>query len=278
MDLSAVDIAQLNRDLSDEQSALDEVVAGLDDAAWALPTPSERWSVADQIAHLTFFDRAAVVAIRDPDAFAALFEALLGSTVDGDEGVDAHTLGEFRAMSPAELLEAWREGRRQLQRAADSLEEGARVNWFGPPMSGRSFLTARLMEVWAHGQDVCDAVGATRTPTARLAHIARLGFLTRGWTFVNRGEVPPVSEVRVELSSPEESAPDGSSWEFGPADAAERVTGSAEDFCLVVTQRRHLDDTALVVVGDDALSWMTQAQAFAGPPTDPPVPKGITPD
>ena len=265
-----MDTAQLNRDLSDEQSALDEVVAGLDDAAWSLPTPSERWSVADQIAHLTFFDRAAVLAIEDPDAFGALFEALLGSAVDGDEGVDAHTLGEFRAMSPADLLEAWREGRRRLERAADSLEEGARVNWFGPPMSGRSFLTARLMEVWAHGQDICDAVGATRQPTARLAHIARLGFLTRGWTFTNRGEVPPVSDVRVELD-----APDGSRWDFGPADAVERVSGSAEDFCLVVTQRRHLDDTELDVVGDDALSWMTQAQAFAGPPTDPPVPAGI---
>ena len=45
-----MDTAQLNRDLSDEQSALDEVVAGLDDAAWSLPTPSDRWSVADQIA------------------------------------------------------------------------------------------------------------------------------------------------------------------------------------------------------------------------------------
>ena len=270
-----MDTAQLNRDLSDEQAALDEVVAGLDDAAWALPTPSDRWSVADQIAHLTFFDRAAVVAIRDPDAFGALFEALLGSAADGDEGVDAHTLGEFRAMSPAELLEAWREGRRRLSAAADTLQEGARVNWFGPPMSGRSFLTARLMEVWAHGQDICDAVGAARPPTDRLAHIARLGFLTRSWTFINRGEDAPTSEVRVELRAPDGTATSSAGWEFGPADATERVSGSAEDFCLVVTQRRHLDDTALRIVGDDALSWMTQAQAFAGPPTDPPVPAGI---
>jgi hypothetical protein len=44
------------------------------------------------------------------------------------------------------------------------------------------------------------------------------------------------------------------------------VHGSALDFCLVVTQRRHIADTALVVEGDAAVEWMGIAQAFAGPP------------
>ena len=73
--------------------------------------------------------------------------------------------------------------------------------------------------------------------------------------------------MRVELI-----APSGDTWTFGPDDAAESITGPAADFCLVVTQRRHVDDTDLTVVGDAARDWMRKAQAFAGGPTDPPKP------
>ena len=59
--------------------------------------------------------------------------------------------------------------------------------------------------------------------------------------------------------------PDGSTWEWGePSD--QRVSGDALDFCLVVTQRRHPSDTALVVEGAVAQEWIRIAQAFAGEP------------
>ena len=57
---------------------------------------------------------------------------------------------------------------------------------------------------------------------------------------------------------------------FGADDADESVVGPAEDFCLVVTQRRHVDDTDLEVTGDAARDWMLKAQAFAGAATDGP--------
>ena len=38
------------------------------------------------------------------------------------------------------------------------------------------------------------------------------------------------------------------------------------DFCRVVTQRRHVDDTDLRITGQSAHEWMALAQAFAGPP------------
>ena len=136
-------------------------------------------------------------------------------------------------------------------------------------MGAKSFLTARLMEVWAHGQDICDAVGATREPTDRLRHIAQLGVITRGWSYLVRGEQPPDGAVRVELT-----APSGEVWTWGPDDAPDRVTGPAEDFCLVVTQRRHVDDTDLEIDGELATGWMGRAQAFAGGPTTGPDPKG----
>ena len=71
----------------------------------------------------------------------------------------------------------------------------------------------------------------------------------------------PTNPVRVELT-----APDGGTWAWGPADAADRVSGNAVDFCLLVTQRRHRDDLALRVVGDTATEWIGIAQAFAGAP------------
>ena len=64
-------------------------------------------------------------------------------------------------------------------------------------------------------------------------------------------------------------APSGGRWAFGPEDAPVGVEGDAESFCLVVTQRRHLDDTPLRV-DDRGREWLLQAQAFAGPPTDGP--------
>jgi uncharacterized protein (TIGR03084 family) len=130
-------------------------------------------------------------------------------------------------------------------------------------MSVASSATARLMETWAHGQDIADALGATREPTGRLRHIAHLGVSTRGFTFALRQRPVPGTPVRVELA-----APGGGTWAWGPDGAPDRVTGPAVDFCLVVTQRRNLADTSLTVTGPAAAEWMAIAQAFAGLPTD----------
>ena len=126
-------------------------------------------------------------------------------------------------------------------------------------MSVTSMVTARLMETWAHGQDVADALGATRIPTDRLRHIAHLGFRTRDFAYAARGLTPPASPFRVELV-----APDGSTWAHGPEDASDRVSGSALDFCLLVTQRRHRDDVDLVATGDADEWWGSPRSAEPG--------------
>jgi uncharacterized protein (TIGR03084 family) len=257
------DVREVAADLVAEQAALDAVVADLTEAQWRLPTPSPGWTVADQIGHLTYFDGTAALAVTDPEAFTASIAEIVAAP-DGGAELTLH-----RHLAPAELLAAWRAGRERLAAVAATLEDGDRIPWYGPSMGAKSFLTARLMECWAHGQDVVDAVGARREPTDRLRHIARLGVLTRGWSYLNRKLEPPDAEVRVELTSPS-----GETWAYGPGDAADRVTGPAEDFCLVVTQRRHVDDTSLAVTGDAARDWMEKAQAFAGGATDGPPPGG----
>ncbi len=154
-----------------------------------------------------------------------------------------------------------------LADAAATLTDDDRVAWYGPSMGSKSFLTARLMETWAHGQDIVDAVDADRPATDRLRHIAQLGFITRGWSYLNRGLEVPAGTVRLELTGPA-----GDTWVFGPDDADDVVTGDALDFCLVVTQRRHLDDTALTT-GELGRDWLAIAQAFAGGATDGPAPR-----
>ncbi len=258
-------VSELLTDLIAEQAALDEVVSGLSEPQWVLPTASPRWNVTDQVAHLTYFDHAAATAIRDAPGFAAAAKTLWDSSADGDTGVDAHTLDPVRKLPVGKRLDAWRAGRADLESAAAALRDDARVPWYGPSMGAKSFLTARLMECWAHGQDIVDAVGVSRFATDRLRHIAQLGFITRPWTYANRQMEMPVDEIRLDLVSPS-----GEHWTWGPADSECSVAGCAEDFCLVVTQRRSLQDAGLSVTGEAALDWMKIAQVFAGPPTTGP--------
>ena len=260
-----MDVHQVTTDLAAEHESLDGVVAALDDAQWSTPTPSPGWDVADQIGHLAYFDRTATVAIEQPERFAALRDELFTAALGEPDAVDRLTLSSSRGMTPAELLEHWRVGRAGLLAAAAGLGDADRVEWYGPSMGARSFLTARLMETWAHGQDVVDAVGAHRPASDRLVHVAQMGVITRGWSYLNRGEEPPGTEVRVTLGTPS-----GQVRTWGGEDAPASIEGSLEDFCLVVTQRRHVDATDLVVHGEAARGWMLRAQAFAGPPTDGP--------
>ena len=262
-----MDVAEVAADLVAEQQALDEVVADLDIEVWSRATPSPRWTVADQVAHLTYFDEAAATAIVDPDHFRVMVDDLIGVAGGGDDAIDKFTLGRLRGLGSAGLLDAWRVGRGRLAEAAATLDSDPRVIWYGPSMGAKSFLTARLMEAWAHGQDVVDTVGGHRPATGRLRHIAQLGVITRQWSYINPRLDAPEGDVRVELDGPS-----GTRWTWGAEGADDLVRGPAEDFCLVVTQRRHIADTALELTGDTARAWMHRAQAFAGPPTDGPQP------
>jgi len=257
-------VADVRADLIAEQDALDAALVDLPSADWATPTESPRWSVADQVSHLAFFDDTASLAIEDPDGFTEH----KGDFVEhlGDElAIDEMTLGAYRQMEPAEMFATWRANRVRLAEASARLADDDRVIWYGPSMGAKSFLTARLMETWAHGQDAVNAVGRSLEPSDRLAHIARLGFITRGWSYVNRKLDPSEVPVSVRLT-----APSGVEWVFGDEGAEQSVRGPAEDFCLVVTQRRHVDNTELAVVGEAAREWMLIAQAFAGAPTSGP--------
>ena len=244
-------------DLRAESDDLDAILADLPADRWADPTPASGWTIAHQIAHLLWTDRVALTAVTDEARFAAvLAEAAKDPTGFVDAGAE-----ELAGLPPERLLADWRETRDRLHDELLAVADGRKLPWFGPPMSAASMATARLMETWAHGLDVADTLGVKRPATARLRSIAHIGVRTRDFAFSINGFTPPAEPFRVELR-----APDSSVWEWGPADAEQRVTGAAEDFCMLVTQRRPRADLDVHPVGTDAEKWLGIAQAFAGPP------------
>jgi uncharacterized protein (TIGR03084 family) len=247
-------------DLRAESDRLDALVADLPDVGergWRTPTPAAGWDVAHQIAHLAWTDETAVQAATDRAAWDASVTAALA---DPDGFVDAEAATGAAVPAP-ELLARWRAARARLQQVLADLPAGAKLPWYGPPMSATSMATARFMETWAHARDVAAALGVTLDPDARVRHVVHLGVRTRGFSFAAHGLPAPADPVRVELV-----LPDGSVFVDGPLEAPQSVRGSGHDFALLVTQRAHRADLDLVAAGPDADRWLDVAQAFAGPP------------
>jgi len=242
---------EITTDLADEQAALEAVVVDVGEDGWSRPTAAAGWDVRDTMIHLAYFDAAAREAVVDPAAFAERFERTMRGEVD--------PVADHAHLSGAQVHAWWQHGRTGLLAALAPLDPKDRIPWYGPPMSARSFATARLMETWSHGWDVAEALGRSIEPTDRLRHVAHLGVVTRGWSYAVRGRTAPDEPVRVELV-----APSGAEWTWGPGDVPDVVRGPALDFCLAVTQRRPASATALEIEGPLSTEWMEIAQAFAG--------------
>lgn len=256
-------------DLRAEGDQLHAVVSGLDAHGWATPTPAPGWTVATQVAHLVWTDEVAVLSARAATGAAPAWDELVqraGADPEGFVDAGAH---EIARLAPAALLARWGGAREALTAALRDLPAGARMPWFGPPMSATSMATARFMETWAHSLDVHEALGRDLEVTDRVRHVAHLGVRTRDFSFATRGLTPPSDDVRVQLV-----APSGATWTWGAEDAAQSVTGSAADLARLVTQRVHRADTDLVAVGPDADRWLDVAQCFAGPPGEGRRPRG----
>ena len=255
-------------DLVAERAVLIDVLAAVPAARWDVPSPAEGWTLRDCAAHLADFDdRAASVA--ESGSFGA------GGRKPANPPGDRRGLQDgqlwAREHTTAEVLDWYREAGDRLVAALTPLDPKHRLPWAGPPMSARSFTTARLMEHWSHGLDVHDAAGVVAVDSDRLRHIAHIGYITRDFSYSNRGLIPPSTALRLELT-----APSGATWTWGPEDSADRITGLAGDFCRVVTQRIHVLDTALQAEGPHAAEFLSLAQAFAGPPGSGRQPQGAT--
>jgi uncharacterized protein (TIGR03084 family) len=253
-------------DFRDEADALFALIEPLADSDWSRKTQFKDWTINDVIAHLHFADYAADLSLSDGAAFKDFARSMMVPPKPGARRLDA-THQWLGGMKKHGLLVRWRDFYRAMADRFAAADPKQRVKWFGPDMSVRSSITARLMETWAHGQAIYDLLGQRRIDSDRIKNIVVIGINTFGWTFTNRGLPVPANRPTIRLT-----APSGAIWEWDEADPANLIEGSAVEFCQVVTQTRNIADVGLKVVGDAARSWMAIAQCFAGPPESPPAP------
>lgn len=250
-------------DFFDESMALNLIIQPLDGSEFETPTQFKGWTINNIIRHLHVWNIAVDLSLRDEAAYGAFVSAVMS-------GVRAGKLPEFEAayldgLGGHELRIAWMERAEATAASFAVSDPKLRLKWVGPDMSALSSITARLMETWAHAQAIYDVLGVERRDTDRIGNIVRLGVNTWGFTWQNRHMEPPGQMPQLRLV-----APSGAIWEYGEPSDSGMISGSATEFCQVVTQCRNVSDTLLEVTGEVAHQWMAVAQCFAGPPQDPP--------
>lgn len=252
-------------DFREESEALFNVLNELDDAGLQQKTLFKYWTVNDVITHLHYWNYAADLSLRSTDEFMEFMKKSGPAIAEG--GLRAYETSQMNGLANRALLETWRDYYQEMSTRFEQSEPDKRLKWAGPDMSARMSITARLMETWAHGQEIYDLLGKECEQTDRIKNIAVIGVKTFGWTHVNRGLPVPKDAPYVKLI-----APSGDIWEWNEPSETNCVEGNAVDFCKVVTQTRNIADTQLKVTGDVATFWMSVAQCFAGRPEDPPAP------
>lgn len=252
-------------DFRDESEALYRLLSPLPDSEYREATQFKGWTLDDVLRHLHVWNRAAETALTNEAAFLDYMARVQAARTGlGMRGFERE---QCQGLSGRPLLELWRTGFLEVAGQFAGADPKRRVKWAGPDMSVRSSITARLMETWAHGQEVYDHLGVIRNDTDAIQNIVVLGINTYGWTFAVRKQSAPEPTPHVRLT-----APSGAIWEYHEPQAHNCVVGSATEFCQVVTQVRNIADTQLQVVGEPARQWMTQAQCFAGAAETPPAP------
>ena len=246
------DVAGLVGDLEAEQLELQAVVAAIDADAWLAVTPAWGWDVRDTIAHLADTDEMAIDTVRGGPYAINDVAARAASGAD----VTYHGVLRGRRLTGGDVAGWWVDTSAAERSMLLDLPPDARVPW-GIGMRTPSFVTARLMETWAHGLDVRAALGVPAVDTDRLAHVAWLATRALPYAYSVAGMQPSDAPLRVELT-----LPSGVPWTFGPETAADRITGSAGDYCRVFVHRRRPADSNLVIEGATARTAIAVARAF----------------
>ena len=252
-------------DFKAESDGLYALMKDLDDADFAAPTQFKGWTLNNVLEHLHMWNWAANESHADEDNFVSWLDTAMKAI--GQSNMRTYEGQWVDGLSGRALLQAWHEFYTAMAERMVDIDPKKRLKWAGPDMSARSSISARLMETWAHGQEVYDHLGVVRANKDHIRAIAVLGTNTFGWTYATRGETPPGPMPHVRLR-----APSGEIWTFGEISDDERIEGDAADFCQVVTQVRNIEDTQLRVTGSVASDWMSKAQCFAGAPETPPAP------
>jgi uncharacterized protein (TIGR03084 family) len=251
-------------DFLEETKTLHKLISGLNENEFDKTTLFKEWTINDILVHLHFWNRAADLSLNKPDEFAEMIKEFFSAVQTGKLRPHENRVIAERGYA---LMDAWLDLSDKLANDYSRADPKQRLQWAGANMSALTCISARQMEVWAHGQAVFDLLGEDRKEHDRIRNIVILGINAFGWTHeVHSLEKPEVMPFLKLL------APSGEEWSFGEESKTQCIKGSAVDFAKVVTQTRNVVDTHLVITGKDAKQWMAHAQCFAGPPEMPPAP------
>lgn len=247
-------------DLVAEQQSLDQFLQRIHERDWKLPTSAKGWSILDTVSHLAYTETFAASAIEQGQAFVDA-EAV----TDVDEWT-ARGVAQGRGKRYQEIIEWWRNGRADVVDALSRMDAADRIPWVLSSVSAKGFATLRLMETWAHGLDIKDAMEG-RLPvdeeeepegdSPRLRHVAWLAHRMLPYAFEQAGEAYPANGVRVQLMGPRYAR-----WVFGPEDTDNVIKGIASEFCRVAVHRLDAADTGLKAIGDDAETALRVLRAY----------------
>jgi len=160
-----------------------------------------------------------------------------------------------RQMRPQDVIEWWRGGRAKVIEPLSHMSEDDRVEWIQGTMSAKTFATFRLMETWAHGLDIYQALDIEVEDTARIRHVCWLGWKTLPYAFKEAGL--DYTPIRVEVIGPGYAK-----WVYGPEDADDLIKGSASEWARIVVRRVSPKKVRLKVTGETANRAIEVAQAY----------------
>lgn len=237
-----------------EQAELHDLLSTLTPEQWARPTPAAGWDVKDQVSHLADTEEVALDTLtggpRSLNVDAARYQSGEAFTEAGCE--------RGRGMTGDEVLVWWWSAAARVREQLRVHPRDQRVPW-GLGMGWRAFVTARLMEHWAHGLDIRAGLEVPSIDTDRLEPIAWICTSALPYAFSVAGVEPPAGHtLRLDLVGPE-----GQPWTFGPQDATDTIIGSAGEWCRVAVQRLDAKDaTSLQASGPLAEMALRCARAF----------------
>jgi uncharacterized protein (TIGR03084 family) len=252
-------LASIVDDLRAEARALDALLTTLDPGGWLTPTPAAGWDIRDSVAHLAVGDELALECVVE-DRVPVVMQQGIEAVVAGEAAAHAFErtlVDRGRALEPSAVHHWWRKGNADLCTAVARVDPSHRLPWGPNQLSPASFVSARVMETWAHGLDCFDAVGAEPPYTDRLRHVADLSLRALPYAFMIHGADGP-GPVRLDLTSPS-----GDAWCIGPEDATTVIAGAAADWCRVAVRRDRGDErTRLRGEGPDLEAVLSHVQAY----------------
>lgn len=238
-------------ELAAEHADLDGLLAGLSDEQWLMPTPAEGWDIRDQVSHLADTNDICVDTITGGPR--PLNEEALKFT--SPEAFTQSGVDKGRAMTPSAVLDWWRTSAAHNRGALLAKDARDRVPW-GLGMSAKMMATARMMETWAHAGDIRGALGLAPSATPRLRSVAFLTLRAVPYALGYAKVEQPAGTLRASLTY------DGETWDIGPDDADNVISGDALEFCRLGIRRIARADTSLKAEGALAEAALDNLRAF----------------